>query len=399
MSVALSQSERASIDQSIENASGLPNDCYTNSDWVQVERDTVFSNTWTCIGYGYDLVPGTIRPMEFLGLPLLIVCDEFEHVQVFHNVCRHRGHRLVECAKEVNGFIQCPYHGWSYGLDGSLKRTPHFGGFGVHNYDGFDQSKNGLWRIPCATWLGMVFINLGGVAPDFACHIQPLEHRWSEFTGIGGLSSLRPTSEGTSVEIEVNANWKLIVENYCESYHLPFVHPGLNEYSPVKDHYNIVAGEWGGGQGTRNYSFPERAGTKLPKHSNWPSGKKRFAEYIALYPNVLLGLHVDHLFSVILHPLAHDRTLERIQIYCVGDESSESCYVTCRQLVLDEWRKVLSEDIVPIEGMQRGRNSYAFDGGVFSPKLEISTHHFHRWIAARYPVEIKGSEVRAKVAS
>ena len=107
------------------------------------------------------------------------------------------------------------------------------------------------------------------------------------------------------------------------------------------------------------------------------------AEYIALFPNVLLGLQVDHFYSVVLLPVAVDRTVEQFQIYYVGDETLTERYAKARRILLAGWREVFVEDFSPVEGMQRGRASSAFDGGAFSPALDTGTHHFHKWVASR----------------
>jgi choline monooxygenase len=233
--------------------------------------------------------------------------------------------------------------------------------------------------------MGMVFVNLDGSGPEFSTHIAGLEQRWSSFTGVGGLNNVEAVGEDGSLELEFHANWKLAIENYCESYHLPWVHPGLNSYSHIDDHYNIVGGEWGAGQGTYKFTFSERAGIEWPVFDQWPKDKSAQAEYVALFPNVLLGLHIDHFYSVIVQPLAHNRTRELLQIYCVGDSVADDKHARARREMLNGWRAVFEEDIRPLEEMQRGRNSTAFDGGAFSPVLDTATHHFHRWVAARYP--------------
>ena len=384
-SPGLSREQRAAIDQPIEHAAGLPGECYTSAEWARIERETVLASAWTCVGYCHDLALGGVRPVDLLGLPLVIVRDDTGNARVFHNVCRHRGHRLVTEEGVRRKVIRCPYHSWTYGLDGSLHSTPHIGGHGQHQCADFDIDEHSLWVVRSATWMGMVFVNLDGSGPEFSTHVVGLEQRWSSFTGVGGLNNLEAVGKDGSLELEFHANWKLAIENYCESYHLPWVHPGLNRYSHIDDHYNIVGGEWGAGQGTYKFTFSERAGIELPIFDQWPKDKSTQAEYVALFPNVLLGLHIDHFYSVIVQPLAHNRTRELLQIYYVGDSVADDKHARARREILSGWRAVFEEDIRPVEEMQRGRDSTAFDGGAFSPVLDTATHHFHRWVAARYP--------------
>ncbi|MEE2804332.1 MAG: SRPBCC family protein [Pseudomonadota bacterium] len=385
--MALSAEQYAKIHRSIEHASGLPSMCYTSGEWARVERDTLLASSWTCIGYCHDLQTGGVRTVDLLGLPLMIVRDEAGAVRVFHNVCRHRGHRLAINDCVVGKVLRCPYHSWTYDLDGSLRNTPHIGGHGQHTCAGFDKSDYALWSVRSATWLGMVFVNLAGDAPDFRDHIAALEERWSTFTGRGALADAIPATQGGALELNIKANWKLAVENYCESYHLPWIHPGLNSYSRIDDHYNIVGDGWGAGQGTSRFVFSERIGIELPGFSRWPQDKRAHAEYVAVFPNVLLGLHVDHFYSAIVLPVRHDQTKETLQIYYLDDGATADRYSQARQLMLEGWREVFSEDIAPVEAMQRGRDSTAFDGGRFSPVLDVPTHHFHRWVARGCPAE------------
>jgi choline monooxygenase len=186
---------------------------------------------------------------------------------------------------------------------------------------------------------------------------------------------------GGSLDIEVQCNWKLAVENYCEAYHLPWVHPSLNKYSRLEDHYNIMVADNFAGQGSYAYNLADVAGTRLPKFPAWPGDKQRQAEYIAFYPNVLLGIQADHAFALMLEPVSQQRTVEHLRVYYVGDEAAGDEYAANRTATLESWRVVFSEDISAVEGMQRGRLSSAFKGGVFSPVMDTPTHHFHRWVA------------------
>lgn len=385
MAVQLSKKEFDSINKPIDLARGLPSACYTTKEWEKADRETSLGKHWTCLGYCYDLAPTDYKTIEFLGIPLIIISDETGICRVFHNVCRHRGHKLLDSAGSLNGAIRCPYHSWTYRLDGMLMATPHIGGFGIHELEGEYKSHLGLLEVRSYTWLGLIFINLSGDAIEFSDYIGPLRSRWSSFLGIEGFSNLIFPEANDVIELRVKANWKLIVENYCESYHLPWVHPNLSRYSQTKDHYNIVLKELGSGQGTKKFSFAEEKEISLPKFPNWPAKKIDVAEYIALYPNLLLGIHSDHVFAIIVHPVKNDETLESILIYYPNDEIIGSDYGDARREIMTGWLAVFQQDIKPLEGMQRGRESGAFDGGIFSPIQEISTHAFHCWLAQRYP--------------
>ncbi|OIN05568.1 aromatic ring-hydroxylating oxygenase subunit alpha [Oceanisphaera psychrotolerans] len=368
----------------ITEASGMPNACYTSQEYFAFERDQVLGKTWTCVGFASDLVKnGYVKPISFMDLPLLMMRNKDGEVQVFHNVCSHRGMQLVHEAGEVQGMIRCSYHSWTYDLNGNLKGTPHVGGIAKHKDDRFKCEKHGLKALRSAIWMDMVFVNLSGDAAPFEEHIAPLEARWKEFLGDDGLSLLRRVNMGGHLEIEVASNWKLTVENYCEAYHLPWVHPALNTYSKLEDHYNIMFEDRFAGQGSYKYNLSGTAGTHLPKFPNWPEDKLSHAEYIALFPNVLLGIQADHAFAMMIDPINAEKTVENLRLYYVGDEALKDEYAACRTATLESWRVVFSEDIGAVEGMQKGRHSPGFGGGVFSPEMDLPTHFFQKWLATQ----------------
>lgn len=369
------------INQETDKAIGLPNPAYTSDMYSALERDGLLARTWVCVGAAGSLsAKGEIRPVSVLGLPLFMVRDR-DGVNVFHNVCSHRGHQLVDAPCRMTGVIRCPYHSWTYGFDGKLRGTPHIGGPGVHQAEGFDKSLHGLRRVRSATWMDLVFVNLSGDAPPLEEFLSPLMKRWRSFLSDDDPSRLRLAREDDNFTLEIDANWKLAVENFCEAYHLPWIHPGLNLYSRLEDHYHIIEAGHFAGQGTRVYDPVYRHGAAFPEFSGWPGDKKKVAEYIALFPNVLLGLHVDHFYAVVLIPVSHNRTVEEMYIYYLDDAAELDTYWESRRTTREAWRSIFSEDIGVVEGMQRGRSSPAFGGGAFSPVMDPPTHCFHKWVA------------------
>ncbi len=369
----------------IDEARGLPNAAYTDPDLYRLERDRLMARTWVCIGFSEDLAgPGAIRPFQFMGLPLFMLRNQQGGVNVFHNVCSHRGMQLVgEAATLAGNKLRCPYHSWTYDLDGNLRGTPHIGGPGTHNLAGFEPCRHGLRRVRSAVWLGMIFINLSGDAPEFSAHVAPLEARWQALSGGFEFDRLCHPDTGASLDMEVESNWKLAVENYCESYHLPWIHPALNSYSRLEDHYGITLDGPFSGQVSQAYKLAEVTGAQLPCFPAWPTERARQAEYVAFYPNVLLGLQADHVFTLVLEPVSCHTTREHLRIYYVGAETAGAAYAPARAATLESWRVVFTEDVAAVEGLQRGRQSPAFAGGVFSSVMGVATHHFHRWVAQR----------------
>ena len=374
-----------SILKPIEAATGLPNQAYTSASFIEYERDHVLASSWAGLWFASDLPKkGTVKPVDFMGLPLLIMRNKSDQINVFHNVCSHRGTKLVREEMVVQGALRCPYHSWSYNLDGELKGTPHIGGVGQHKVEGFNLCDHGLKPVRSAVWMDIVFINLSGDAMDFGEYCKPLVDQWQTFVGNTGLDRLQAELKGNDMEIEVCSNWKLAIENFCESYHLPWIHPGLNTYSPLEDHYHIMIGENFGGQGSYSYRLSHEAGAVgLPRFPEWPEDRLEQAEYVSFYPNVLLGIQADHTFAMIIEPIAHDKTIEHIRLYYVGEEALSDGHLASRKSNLESWRVVFVEDIVSVQGMQMGRASPGYHGGVFSPVMDNPTHHFHQWISRK----------------
>jgi choline monooxygenase len=365
----------------IERARGLPNACYADPAMFEREKALLFSRTWTSIGAGRDVVrPGDARPVDFLGIPLVMLRDAAGEIRVFHNVCSHRGMILVSEPTRCRSVIRCPYHSWCYNLDGSLKATPHVGGPGHNAHVAIERDKLGLRPVRSAVWMDQVFVDLSGQAPAFPDHIAPLATRWRDFAE----RPLFPAGGHCSFALDVACNWKLAVENYCESYHLPWIHPGLNSYSRLEDHYTITEADSFSGQGTRVYNpMLGEGGRRFPLFEGLPELWNQAAEYIALYPNVLFGVHKDHVYSIRLEPVAADRTIEHVEIYLSSEGALGDAYLELRQSFGAQWREIFEEDVFVVEGMQKGRTSPAFEGGVFSPAMEGATHAFHGWVASR----------------
>lgn len=362
----------------IEQASGLPNACYVDAAILQHEKDTLFRNNWAAIGFGKDISePGMVKPVTFLGIPMIMVRNRGGAINVFQNVCRHRGMILVKKPQRLRGPITCPYHAWAYDFDGNLRRTPHIGGPNIDTLDSVQHCDIPLISVRSHVWNDMIFVNVGETAPAFDVYAADLMARWREFD-----QPLHHGGADSSLSLRLECNWKLAVENYCEAYHLPFIHPSLNTYSRLEDHYNILDNAGFAGQGTTVYQPQINAdGRRFPRFSNLSEMWDKGAEYVALFPNVLLGVHNDHYFNIILTPDGTSRTNEQIEIYYADEAARGKDYASMRAINTEMWKTVFSEDIQVVEGMQLGRSASGYDGGKFSAVMDVSTHHFHKWVA------------------
>ncbi len=368
----------------IEKAHGLPNECYLNNDYLEFEKEKIFKNNWTMIGVASSVPnPGDAKPFNLLGIPILIVRNKENEVKVFHNVCSHRGFKLVDQECKLKNVIRCPYHSWSYDFNGKLTVTPHIGGLGKHEVEGFDKNKSNLKEIKSNIWMDLIFININSNAKPFEDFIKPLEDRWSKFISKKDQKLIRHSTDNGYFNMTVNSNWKFAIENYCESYHLPWIHPELNKVSNISDHYHIEDENLNfSGQGSNKYSQQFDGNIKFKCFPNWPTELSEKSEYVSLYPNVMLGIHIDHFYAFWLEPISNNQTKEHFELYYVGDESASSDeFKDIREKNFAFWQEVMNEDVTAIEGMQKGRNSPAYNGGNFSPVMDTPTLMFHKWVA------------------
>ena len=364
----------SSVCRPVSEANGLPNEHYIDHNIYDEEKHALLFSKWAGLAVGADVPDhGDAVPITFLGMPLLLIRDRSNQIRVFQNTCRHRGMILVETPQKIEGAIRCPYHSWCYATDGRLVSTPHVGGPGHNTHKDIDRATLGLIEIRSHIWRDVVWVNIDGKAPPFEQAMQDVIQRWSEFD--------QPAYHGgtdSQFELKLKCNWKLAVENFCESYHLPWIHPGLNSYSRLEDHYNIENYGYYSGQGTLVYRQIEgENGVRFPDFSGLSDKWQTSAEYISVYPNVLLGVQRDHTFTILLIPDGPENTVEKIHLYYPSNTTDAAL----RAKNTEQWKGVFKEDIFVVEGMQRGRHGAQFDGGRFSPVMDSPTHCFHDWTA------------------
>ena len=367
-----------SVLTSIHQAKGLPNDHYISDAVFEEEKIAILFDNWSAIGFGKDIPEGgDAKPINFVDMPLLMVRDENFEINVFQNTCRHRGMILVEEPKNITEMLRCPYHSWSYSLNGDLCATPMVGGTGVHTHEAINHDELGLFKIRSAVWQDIVFVNISNNAQEFRDYAAKTIERWSEFE-----KPLYHGGDSSSFTLNLNTNWKLAVENYCESYHLPWIHQELNTTSNIKDHYHIEEPGHYSGQGSHVYNqMKSESGDVFPDFESLSKKWDTTSEYIALYPNVLLGVHRDHFFSIIIQPISSEKSIEHISIYYAKKPDEIPQLKNLIDTNAHFWKEVFLEDVGVVEGMQRGRKGLMFDGGKFSPVMDSATHCFHQWVA------------------
>jgi choline monooxygenase len=352
-------------------ATGLPPRLYTSPEFFAQEQDYLFERSWVFVGVTDEFSEtGMAIPVTVAGKPVVIVRDRHGTLRAFHNVCSHRGTLLVAKRLERRGSLRCPYHSWCYGLDGTLKATPHIGGHNVHSHPDLDTAKHGLRPVRCETWHHLIFVNLSGEGPSLDSVLAPLAARWPidyARLRLGGVRSF-----------EFKANWKLVIENFLESYHLPSVHPQLNSYSKMTDHYNVFIGPNAYGQASRSFA-PDMgaAGGRLPAIPGYPAQLAGQGEYPILFPNLMLGAQATEFFAISCEPVSPGLTRERFYLF-FADVAMDDAYAQARTAAVNRWFEVNSEDVDVVEAMQEGRRSTVRAGDLFAPELEACVHAFQR---------------------
>ena len=364
----------------IYEAKGIPNEYYTKTEYFDLEREILFNKGWFAVGFVKDLPqPGSVKPVNYFKNPLLLIRSiQDKKIRVFQNVCRHRGMTLIEEPTVLKGAIRCPYHSWCYKQTGEVVATPHIGGPGYNYHSDINKSELSLIEVRSHVWRDVIFVNPDGRAKPFEEVHKPLLERWSSFD-----QPMHSDMSDSSFELEVKTNWKLAVENYLESYHLPWIHPGLNSYSKLEDHENIVKYGHYSGQISNKYIPRYSTGKQFQNFKNLSSEWNSKGEYIVLFPNLILGVQKDHVFNLIIEPIGCDQIKEHVEIYYSDSSMLSDEYQQTRLENTKLWRTVFEEDIFVVEGMQQGRYAKGFDGGRFSPVMDEPTHVFHDWYARK----------------
>jgi Rieske 2Fe-2S family protein len=279
----------------------LPRAYYTSTSVYREEADRIFARRWVCVGRAEQVAEtGDYFLAEVAGESLIVV-REGDSLHAFFNVCRHRGTRLCEKPSgRLNGTIPCPYHGWTYALDGRLVGAPHMG-----ETEGFDKAEFPLHRAALGAWGGFLFVSLEAQPPPLAAALAPLAGKFAAWR-LAELRALR------RVEYDVRANWKLLFQNFSECYHCPRIHPELTRLSYYRSGANdLVEGPILGGYMTISPpgdSLTLSGQAACPMVGPLGEDDRRRVYYYSVFPNLFLTLLPDYAMWHTLWPVAPDRT-------------------------------------------------------------------------------------------
>jgi glycine betaine catabolism A len=360
----------------LERATMLPPRAFTDQQVLDWELETIFGRGWICAGHVSSVAePGAYAMREVGDQSFFVIGSDDGRPRAFHNVCRHRGSRLVEDPEgRLKRLIRCPYHAWAYGFDGSLRAAPKTDGI-----DDFDPACYGLSPLRTEVVGGLVLVDLSGEAPDVDVHVGDLVERLD-------LYRLGALVRGDRRDYEVEANWKAIAENYNECLHCPGVHPELNALSDYASGEAFPGtGAWCGGSMTLNEGAQTmgRNGGKAPRPpiAGVPASELTSVYYFVLFPNALISLHPDYVMLHTLWPREAGHTDVRCEWFFEPQTVAEAGFDPSD--AVDFWDQVNREDWHVCELTQKGLRSRGYVAGRYTTH-EGDVHEFDSMVAERY---------------
>ena len=367
--------------QASNSRQGLPAWTYNNAELTDLEINNIFLKTWLWAGHVSEISEvGDYQCMELAHERAVIIRGEDDVVRAFHNVCNHRASRVVPDDKgHCRNALVCPFHGWSYHLDGRLKNIPR-----AETFPAMDKSALGLKPIECEVWHGMIFIRFFGSGPSVAETLKDAEEEISLYK----IEHMQPLVEPWTTEF--NCDWKSIVDIDSEGYHVPMGHKDLYDllgrsyYDQVlndevsRSYGNIDAGKHKS-QLNQNYV------NTLPQESYLPATHQREWIYWSAFPGFVITLFPDQIEIYHSYPISFQKSAMAGRSYALTDERPEmkSAREYNRQINII----VGQEDVQLLKWSAEGMRSSAYNGAIMSD-LEVGTAAFHNQLRSTVPVAL-----------
>jgi carnitine monooxygenase subunit len=354
----------------LEENFSLPGWIYRDADFLRAEKEQVFASSWQVICHLNDIPnPGDYHTLDFLGEPLVAVRGKDSGVKAFFNVCRHRAARLLDGPSgHCPGRMVCPYHAWTYDLDGALTAVPH-----RKEFVDFSLQQFGLKPLETEVYKGFVFVRLQPGLPSVAEMLAPYERELAVY----GLEDLEPLGR---VTLRVrHVNWKNVTDNYSDAMHISVAHPGLSRL--FGQTYGVEAKPWvdkmwGHLRDAPSSQLSERMyQSVLPKSASLPEERQRLWTYFKLWPNVAFDIYPDQVDFMQMIPISATETLVREIAYGHKDDRREMR--AARYLNWRINRRVSLEDKALIERVQAGMGSRSYSPGPLGNN-EVSLRSFAR---------------------
>jgi len=362
----ITKSLKACLGVPHDQARSMPADFYTSSAFLEIEKDSLFRRQWVCLGRSHQVSqPGDYFTTEVVGEPLIVVRSHENKIKILSNVCRHRGAILVEGAGNKKTFV-CPYHAWSFDTEGQLKGAPQIG-----DRQDFVHKECRLPRFACEVWEGFIYVNLDNTAPPLGLQLTDLStliknYHMDEMVELHGQETVWET------------NWKCLVENFMEGYHLSTVHQKtLHPFTPTRLCRHYPAGE-----GYFGYFavFPDEVGQRGAYHPDLNPEERQRSVMFAVPPGHV-GSVTGHIVTYLyLQPTTADKVKVKRGIAFLDQEISES---DC-QAAVDLFERTMAEDKQQLESLQRGLKSKNVQTAPLAPAdYEGNVWDFYQYLARK----------------
>lgn len=378
----LSDGDLATLYRPTGEARGLPGRCYGEA-FYALEQSQLFPRLWCAIAFASELAePGDMVPVDLAGWSLVLVRGRDGDLRAFHNVCRHRAMRLVAEPCKGRSALVCPWHAWTYDLDGRLVGTPKIGGDRRNADPAFDTAGLDLREVACGSWLDLVFVNIDGKAGPFADHVAPLNRLLADYD----FSALRPS--GQEWGCDYPGNWKVSVEGAIEDYHLTWGHPqivqGARENNPRLHHADRV---FFANSSARAYRDAKaEAGAVMGHDSPFPPLLAPEAEqrtyFMNLFPTGCFQTRHNQVLQGLMLPDGSENTKLRFRHYYGGPSATDPALEDERRRQEAEWRLVFEQDIPFVRQVHENykRRDEAGIDTRFAPLWEANVQRFQQTV-------------------
>lgn len=343
------------VDLDVARARTLDASWYLDPQVFDLELERIFARTWQAVCRVDDVArPGDYIAVDAAHEPIVVTRDQSGQIRAFYNVCPHRAGALAR-GQGNRKSLQCLYHGWTFGLDGTLLRVP-----GMDGTADFDPARFCLKEVRVDTWGPYVFVNLD---PNAASLRETWGETWDRTTGID-LNQWRLVER---CEYLIDCNWKVYMDNYAEGYHVPFAHPGLSKEMNLDDYY---VDTWRFQSTQRVIVKPGSKGNHHNRRYKNPQPNDQIRYHVA-FPNFMIDEYPDNISVNILKPVSHDKSLLIFEWYFKQDMAADDMESMVK--FADE---IQYEDIEICEYVQTNLKSRSYDSGRYSARHENGVHHF-----------------------
>jgi glycine betaine catabolism A len=352
----------------------LPREAYWDEAFFKRERDAIFWDQWFYVGRAEQLQePGAYRVLDVAGESVILVRDT-DGLHAHLNLCRHRGSRLLCGEGVVRGTIRCPYHSWTYALDGRLVASPFVAA------EALPPESRRLHRVAAQDWEGFVFVHLSperaeGNGGTLAAQLGPIPQRLARYP----LAKLKVAR---SLRYDVEANWKVLLENYNECYHCAVVHPELCRVVPAFKRHGGGELDWERGIPHRDgaWTFTATGTSHRAPFATLTDEEKVRHKGELIYPNFMLSLASEHVAAFSLWPQGPAATTIVCDFLFHPDEIAKPSFDPSD--VAEFWDLVNRQDWKICESVQAGMRSRAFHQGYYAP-MEDASLDIRRYLASR----------------